>query len=429
MSLEKISENADIIDTGKRYAVIDYHCNSIRFFGLSTEFVREKDSISELDFNSRINCNLCTKENDKLYVTIVTNFKCNMFCVYCYEQDVREKGVSSKQLSEERIISFISELSKAKNTNIIYLSFVGGEPLLDENIEYIDRIITSLRNRGLSLVISIVSNGLTVKKYIKEIRSWKISDIQITLDGMEKVQNLRRKPYSTTLNGFVEISQGIECLLEDGINVNLRINVDGNNVQDLPHLLRYIIEKKWNTYSSFFPYYYPITASGNKNYQITLSEVDVFERLLSVLRDCSEEEQKLCVLNFHGIDYLTSIMSNQIPELRRNFCGYSRGQIVVNNDGDLYSCWWGIGSSLFKIGNIDDNPPIDGDKMIINSMRNVTEIERCKECKYRFLCGAGCAYREWQNTGGIQNGNCAEFHKLFSLYFRYLEDEQWLLIN
>ena len=354
--------------------------------------------------------------NNTLNITIITDYDCNMRCLYCYEHSWREKS-SPKKANPDLIVNFVEQLLKSSEFNSVCVNILGGEPLMDHNIEFLDELIGRLRKLDIPTIFQMTTNGLRIVDYIEKIIEWRITRFQVTLDGTQETQNLRRTPLDIT-NGFDKITLGIDLLLDRDLSVSLRVNVDKNNVDEVPALAEFIKKKRWNK-PSFNAYIYPVTYSGNKNYILDSSEAEIFEMILKVLGSQSQEVKDLFLLDFHGIDYIQNILKGQLPTIRNKFCGHSLGQYVISNTGKVYSCWWGSEYDDFKIGNIEEQKVIDDSKILDFSRRSVKNINRCKMCRFKYLCGGGCAFKEWINNKTMDQGNCSNFDELIQQYLLY----------
>jgi len=357
--------------------------------------------------------------NRTLKITVITDFVCNMSCLYCYEACMGIEQIP-KKTQPESIISFIVEQYQHNFYSAIRVEIVGGEPLMEHNIAFLDELVFKIQLLEYPTTFSITTNGLNVSKYIEKLLAWNIKDFQITVDGLEKVQNQRRIPHDRNINGFEEIAKGIDILLKNNCFVAFRMNVDCNNVQEIPKLANYILQRGWMNLN-FHPYIYPITQSGNCNYSIKDTEAETFHLVMQVLQDTKPKIGNVFSLNFHGLDYIDSIIENKLPRLRLKFCGITDGQFIVSNDGNIYSCWWGVGEKRFHVGDLDGN--IDNEKIKKFSERSTNYISRCRECKFRFLCGGGCTYKEWINHNTTDQGQCAEFDLIIGEYIKFRIDD------
>ncbi len=85
------------------------------------------------------------------------------------------------------------------------------------------------------------------------LKSWtkgKIREVQVTLDGTADIHNSRR-----FLKGgdgtFDRIVRGIDAALANKIDINLRMVIDKENIDNLPDLAQFAIDKGW-TKSRYF---------------------------------------------------------------------------------------------------------------------------------------------------------------------------------
>jgi len=87
-----------------------------------------------------------------------------------------------------------------------------------------------------------------------------------------------------------------------------------------------------------------------------------------------------------------------------NFCGASYKEIAIDSDGTVYPCQALIDDSL-SITNILSEKWYSelNNSVITNTFRNLTvnNIERCKECNIRYLCGGGCRAVPYNIYGGL----------------------------
>jgi uncharacterized protein len=131
-----------------------------------------------------------------------------------------------------------------------YITVFGGEPLLNspEHKKYIETLL--LKANANELDVAIVTNGYHLKEYIPILKKGRIREVQVTLDGTARVHNSRRM-----LRGgkstFEQIVEGIDETLANNIAVNLRMVIDKENIDELPKLANFAIEKGWTSSSLF----------------------------------------------------------------------------------------------------------------------------------------------------------------------------------
>lgn len=404
---------------GKTKILVDFLCSNIKLYSVDTMFnYKYDDKYNEQSI--KLDSILIKKSSEILAITLITDLNCNMDCLYCYEKDVSLNTKNEYRIiNVYEVINLISSEIKSKKYKEIEVNVIGGEPLLENNIEFLNNFFKEIKLLNINTNFSLVTNGINVSNYIDNIIFWGINDIQITLDGTEKIHNQRRMPIDKNLNGFKKIEEGVNMLLQHNIKVFLRINVDKNNVNYIVDLGRYIKKNMWLN-KGLKAYIYPLTSSGNKDYVLKETELTIFKMILDKFKD-EEDVSSIFKFDFHGINYIDELIENKCPTIRTRFCGVSKGQYVIYVDGTILNCWWGIENDIFKIGKIDQmNYYIDDSKIKKFSKRNTLEIQGCKVCKFKYICGSGCVYNEYLNKGTINTGNCSQFDLLIKEYLNYV---------
>ena len=162
----------------------------------------------------------------KSYVILPTT-ACNARCFYCYES-----GVEFKSMDDAMADAAVDYIVRSKSEGSISITWFGGEPLMGERA--IDRICAGLVQNGIEFKSSITTNASLITPQLAEkMREvYKIHHAQITLDGRRE-EYLKRKAYVNIENAYEKVMRSIELLLENGIRVNIRLNVDENNLDDL----------------------------------------------------------------------------------------------------------------------------------------------------------------------------------------------------
>ena len=166
---------------------------------------------------------------------ILPTTNCNARCPYCFENGVRR--ISMGMSTADRIVEYIYTNRSKENIN---LHWFGGEPLL--GVSKIDHICEGLKNQGISFRSVMTSNGYLFSEELisRAVADWNLRLIQITLDGTEEVYN-RVKGYVYTNkreeSPYWRVLRNIRLLLERGIQVIIRLNVDKQNAGDLRNLI------------------------------------------------------------------------------------------------------------------------------------------------------------------------------------------------
>lgn len=172
------------------------------------------------------------KEDAITSYTIFTTTDCNARCFYCYEM-----GRSRIPMSEETAKSAADYIAVHCKGKSVRLNWFGGEPLF--NAVVIDTIVERLRKKGVDYTSSMTSNGYLFDEEMvqKAKEEWKLRKIQITLDGTEAVYNRRKAYIYREGSAYQRVLRNIGLLLDAGIHVTIRLNLDMTNQEDLQKLV------------------------------------------------------------------------------------------------------------------------------------------------------------------------------------------------
>ncbi len=155
-----------------------------------------------------------------LVVSWMLTSRCNQRCSYCKIWDVKFNELNTKQ-----IFSIIDELV-SMGTKIII--FTGGEPLLREDI---GEIITYTTSRGI--YVSLNSNGVLIKKRIKEIKG--VNRIKLSIDGPRQIHDSLRGEGS-----FDKVMEAITICKANNIKIDIKVVLSKYNINCLDAILSLI---------------------------------------------------------------------------------------------------------------------------------------------------------------------------------------------
>ena len=87
--------------------------------------------------------------------------------------------------------------------------------------------------RGIG--VAVVTNGFDVEAFLPLLSKTGVREVQVTLDGPPEIHD-RRRVLHNGLGTFARVAAGIDALLAAQIPVNLREEVDRENLPALPAL-------------------------------------------------------------------------------------------------------------------------------------------------------------------------------------------------
>ncbi|PAJ75928.1 hypothetical protein CJF42_02590 [Pseudoalteromonas sp. NBT06-2] len=373
------------------------------------------------------------------YYLIMPTYSCNLRCPYCFQDHMRTDPNYShllKKMTPETVDLVFDNLPVlearhnfvADEKHVRTFKFFGGEPLLKENRDIIEYTMNRARAEGKAKFLAI-SNGTDLQHYKDLLGPEGISEIQITFDGTPKEHD-KRRIYPDGTGSFELISQNIQLALDLGVKIIGRINVDKNNLTDLPELADVISEKGWGKYSNFGVYLAVIVAH---NEQTSDTECFGTRELNHAFIKLKEQYPKLDMFQFDGdamkkkarrVFETNKENSPQLPQ----FCGAHNKMYVIDAFADIYACYEKTGDEKIRIGYFDQKSGLNIHKKNECDWRSRTVASNpiCSQCRYAFYCGGGCAINAEVRTGKMHANFCDSYGKRFreSVAEAYLESKQ-----
>jgi len=355
---------------------------------------------------------LDNREKEEIQIFFVTNYSCNFACQYCYQG---QYSYPAKVLNRDVIDAFFSYVKSEFVSRKKYVTIFGGEPLLNnpKQKDLIDYIIDRSVKDDLSLCF--VTNGYYLEEYMPFLRKGKIREIQVTLDGTASIHNSRR-----FLKGgggtFDKIVKGIDACLKDNIDVNLRMVVDKENIDNLPDIARFAINKGW-TKSTHFK-----TQIG-RNYELhhcqsapdkLFDRASLYESIFGLIKNNPH------ILEFYKPAYSVSkflFENGELPAPLFDSCPACKTEWAFDYTGKIYSCTATVGKTDESLGTFYPVVTKKEDIILQWESRDVTSIPECINCHVQLACGGGCGSVSKNSTGNICSPDCRPIKELMELGF------------
>lgn len=172
------------------------------------------------------------KKKNITHYTIFPTTDCNARCFYCFE--LGRSRIPMTEKTAHKVARYICDHCGGEKVTI---SWFGGEPLFNQSA--IDIISSDLEKNGISFSSRAVSNGYLFddRTVNKAINKWNLKRVQITLDGTEKIYNKTKAFIYKEGNPYQIVMENIGRLLEAGVTVSIRMNMDLYNAEDLLELV------------------------------------------------------------------------------------------------------------------------------------------------------------------------------------------------
>lgn len=336
----------------------------------------EQGIIVNFDEKEYIKSSLLTNYNNNILTIIIApSLNCNFSCPYCFEKH-SDKTVMSLE-TQNKVINFIENFLIFSQRKKIKIIWYGGEPLLyPEIIEYISNsLISFCEKNNINYLASMLTNGYYFnQKNVEMLNKCKLTQVQITLDGLEENHNATRflKNGEGTFNQIIDNLKNVRF---NGI-ISIRHDIHTNNKKDsdgLKELIKQISEE-----------------SGNKITYYSAPIIDV---------PAEKSENQVEFLNIKdSIEFELKRRNERIPNFRTTYCSApSLFFFGIGSKGELYKCWEDFGFSKRSYGNIDQwdirNPLHTASNLdMLTKYINSSGIldNECLNCVWLPICAGGC---------------------------------------
>jgi uncharacterized protein len=403
-----LSGNADILEPEEAQKYIDHNITDTQQYIEKGYLVDRKEE--EKLFRAKYLDFIDERDSDEVQLFFTPWYTCNFNCSYCFQDEYTNPNDNVKDKVIDAFFEYVDQKFINRNK---YITIFGGEPLLNNPTKKksIQRIIEKANERKLD--IAIVTNGYHIVDYIDILKTARVREIQVTVDGTQDVHDSRRMLRGGK-GSFTKISKGISLLLENNIPVNVRMIVDKDNVNNLPELAKYAIAEGW-TKSPIFK-----TALG-RNYELhhcqtnnkrLFSRIEMYQEIYELVRDNPE------ILEFHKPAFAIAkfIFENgELPNPLFDSCSGAKTEWAFDYSGRIYSCTATVGNIGDELGTFYPKIELKEDLIEEWEERDVMAIEKCHNCAVQLACGGGCAAIAKSRTGKLHSPDCRPVKGLLEL--------------
>lgn len=307
--------------------------------------------------------------------------ECNLKCIYCYATD---RPKSTNRLTREDHFELIDEINGISGKAEIVLT--GGEPLFSPHTLELADYARSLGNQ-----VQLLTNGTL----ITDKNAKKISDgfnlIKISVDGSTPAIH----EFHRGKGSFAKTMKAVDLLTQHGAPLQIAMTVTKKNIHDIDAMT-----KEFGSRLTFAPLFVAGRAKANKKLSITGKEY--YEALSSV----------------DGVKPLSYLCSSLAASKQKRImkCALGDAEISISDTGDVYPCQL-LHFPQFYAGNIRKQSlrSIYETSESLKSCRIMTvlEVDGCKTCDIRFICGGACRARAFYEKNRLDvSGDFCEYEKL-----------------
>ncbi len=327
--------------------------------------------------------------------------RCNLRCAYCYLP--HERADMTTEIGRAAVdATFRSSI--IHNYSQVKLKYAGGEAML--RFPFIAELhryaIGRAKENGLSLDGVVLSNGtLLTEKIIEEMLALGLR-LMISLDGLAEAHD-RQRPFANGRESSVVVTRSIDLALSHGMSPDISITVSGRNVDGLPDLMEWVLERDL----PFSLNFYRENELSFSLEDLQLEEERIINGLLAAYKVI---ESRLPRRNL--LASLADFANLSTPHLRTCSAGHS--YLVFDYQGQVAKCQMQINKPVTNIRARDPLAHIRADQLGIQNL-SVEEKEGCRTCEWKYWCTGGCPLATFRATGryDIKSPNCNIYKALY----------------
>ena len=316
---------------------------------------------------------------------------CNLSCRYCYGGGgtyVGEKCYMSKEVGE---LSIDRLLEWSGDRKMVYITFFGGEPLLNFNL--IKHLVKygkeKARSENKKIKFSMTSNCTLLTDKIIDFLNKNNINVLASMDGPKSVQDMNR-PFRNGKGSYDIVASNVQKLIATRNTVTARATLTRDCIS-LGTIINGLTEVGFR-----YIHIEPVTAD---NCSFALSEKD-FEKLKKEYENIGKLLLK-SILNgtpfgFSNILRTMNVIYNST--VRYYPCGAGKNLVGIDANGGIYLCHRFTGMGEFFMGTLQ-NPDFSLQKEILQ--KHVDNRKSCRDCWARHLCGGSCWHENYYYTGRI----------------------------
>jgi uncharacterized protein len=347
-------------------------------------------------------------------------YNCNLRCSYCFQDHMRTKPAFRhllRRMTKEKVDSIFAgmgEIERAAgyepSTSLTRrIGFFGGEPLLADNRPIVEYIMAKARAAGGTHFWG-VSNATELEAYEDLLGVDGIRHLQITLDGPAEEHD-KRRIYADGSGSFERISRNIDLCLSKDVEIHIRMNIDRNNIDQVPVLAQQMIDRGWDKHPKFAVYTAAIRAANEHTDMRTTFTTWELDQAVDELKT------RIPAMRVVGrLDDMMEVRARKVfdtradtgNDLRTSFCSAHGNMYIFDAFGDIYACWERTGDANVRIGRITDEGKyeINGGMNKLWRTRTVATNPTCRKCRYALHCGGGCAVLAESHSGKFHSNHC-----------------------
>ncbi len=323
---------------------------------------------------------------------------CNLRCKYC-EYCVAKQGSFGKtrtKMSPEVALTAVDFLlSESRNSDTIFFSFFGGEPLL--NFPTIKSIVEyaqeGAESRGKKVKFFIETNGTLFNQEIISFIKENEVEVQVSLDGDKKTHD-KMRVFPNGRGSYKVVTQWLPQLLVDYTDKVRLVAVLTPRTADFAASFRCL--RRWGAVSAVV-----IHARGID------SDCEQLKYSYSQLAQLFLEEALKDDTSARGI-FSRYMLTLCVGRRRSYHCEAATNMLGVSARGKFYPCVGLAEVEGCELGNVWEGVNWQKLNYWRERLGDVDHIPACRNCWARYLCAGGCVSEAIKINGNPWQPNSVE---------------------
>lgn len=325
-------------------------------------------------------------------LSFVGDGKCNMACKYCFS-DHECKEFESSDLSVDvmrKSLDFIINKTEVKPTLICVDFMIASEPLIKikDYFKLVEICRAYEKRHKIRIQLGFLTNGTLLTDEILDVFNKDIQWLGFSIDGDKKTHDEMRVFH----NG-----QGSYDIIEKNVDKIMAMNwfftpgvsvvITANNM-DLMQIFSHLWNKGFRAIIMR-----PVRTKASNKYSINRRNISDLEFQYTILAEFLLSKVREGDFNYlkailFETDYLGRFLIRTFLNKRiyLKHCAAGISYFSVRNNGEIYSCDSLNSMGISKVGDVDNG--------FTSSFKvdTVFEMERCKNCWAKFMCGGPCSH-------------------------------------
>ena len=332
-------------------------------------------------------------------VSLIVTEKCNLSCIYCYE-DNKSKSNMSFNTAKEILDYELTNLPKVEN---LYIDFFGGEPfcnfeLIKQDYEYVMSFYDG-KIRFFATTNGTLIHG-DIQKWLEERKDY--FSVGLSFDGTKEAHNLNRS------ESFDEID--LDFFLRNYPEQSVKMTVSEKTLPLLAESVKYVTKLGFKV-SCNLAYMVDWLAENNRK----ILEEQLNELITFYLENSQYE---VCSMLNYKIEELAR--PEEDSKVIQKYCGAGTAMHCYDIFGNVYPC------QLFAPISAGDRAKKLGEIEIRNEYPKENLDKKCQGCYYQRIC-PNCLGSNYLSMGDlflVNDDRCGLYKIIFKAVAK-LKALQW----